>query len=131
MAKRNKATFGSILIGVLTFCLLGFSVYNGLTRLLVVAHEGIIMTSFLIAGGLLGLFMGIKYPLFIETFSFAITILIAIQGWWDISYDIQNGINDGRVLAASSAVAIFLLNTFTGKLRVGTAKKVIKKELRA
>jgi len=127
--RRNGTTPGSIAIGLLTFGLLGFSIYNGLLRLGVITSNTFILTFLLGAGTMLGLFLGIRFPILTETLSFAITALVAIQGTWDIIFDIQNGFADKRVLAVGVAISIFILNIFTGKLKLGTAKQQIRRTI--
>jgi len=127
--KIKKISWSSVLIGILTFGLLGFSIYNILTRTNVINLE-ILKYVFLSIGGLFGLYFGVKSPLSTELFSFGITTLIAVQAFWDTSYDIQGGIQDPRVIVGLIAVGIFILNAFTGRFRKGTAKKQLRSLLR-
>ena len=131
MKNKNNTTFGSILIGVLTFGLLGFSVYSLLTRLDLIAINTSIMTITLLTGGAIGGFLGIKYPITTEATSFAVMALIVVQSLWDATYDIQTGLLAPRVIVGGIALSIFILNIFTGKLKRGTAKKQIRRTLGA
>lgn len=126
---NGKTTVGSIVIGILTFGLLGFSLYSALLRLSVIQSNTFIMGFSIGIGAMIGLFMGIKIPIATEAISFAITSLIVVQGMWDITFDIVNGISDPRVLAAGLALSIFVLNIFTGRLKFGTAKKQIRRTI--
>lgn len=125
---KQKIVWSSILIGILTFGLLGFSVYNVLVRL------GFMQVSqiyylFISIGAIYGAYLGYKTPVKMELISFGITLLIAIQAYWDSAYDIQQGLAEPRVLTGAIAIGIFLLNTFTGTFRKGTAKKQLRKLL--
>ncbi|MBU0894861.1 MAG: hypothetical protein KKF48_02590 [Nanoarchaeota archaeon] len=129
MKRRNKKiSYSSILIGILTFGLLGFSMYNGLGRLGLIEY-GSIMYIFLSFGAILGAFLGYSKPLGTELISFAITGLIMVQATWDTIYDIQTGFSEPRVLAGIIALGIFLINTFTGRFKRGTAKKQTRRLL--
>ena len=125
----NNITIGSMLIGALTFGLLGFSIFNLLTRLDIINSIALPATLFIIVGGLLGVLAGIKYPLSVESFSFAFTALITVQAVWDATYDISDGIHAQRVMIGLIALSIFVINIFTGKLKRGTAKNQIRRTL--
>jgi len=126
---KKKITFGSILIGLLTFGLLGFSIYSLLVRLGLMTNSSVVRMVFIIIGCILGIILGIKYPITTEALSFAITSLIFVQAIWDSTYDIVGGVLDPRVLVGSIAVGIFILNVFTGELKRGTAKRQIRRTL--
>ena len=126
---NNIMTIGSILIGLLTVGLLGFSVYSLLTRLGLLAPNSLVMITIVFIGASMGVFFGIKYPITTEAVSFAITALIMIQAYWDATYDISNGFYATRVIIGIIALSIFILNMFTGRLKKGTAKKQIRRTL--
>jgi len=128
MTKKN-ITFGSILIGFLTVGLLGFSVYSGLIRLEIINSSSLLMIISITIGSIVGMLLGIKYPITTEAVSFAITAFIFSQAVWDTIYDIQKGFFAPRVIVGSIAAFIFILNIFTGELKKGTAKKQIKRTL--
>jgi len=128
MTKKN-ITFGSIIIGFLTLGLIGFSIYSGLVRLNVIEFNTPIMMTFIAIGAGVGSWMGFKYPILAEASSFALTSLIMVQATWDTIYDIQGGFADSRVAVLAFAFFLFILNMFTGKLKVGTAKKQIRRTL--
>ena len=125
--NNTNMTFGSILIGFLTLGLIGFSVYSLLTRLGIVESSFLIMIGLIFIGSVLGIVIGIKYPITTELSSFAFTSLIMIQAYWDATYDITDGIYAPRVIVGGVAATIFILNIFTGRLKKGTAKKQIRR----
>jgi len=134
MKKRNilkNVSFGSIIIGVLTLGLLGFSIYNLLVRLALINSAVGTQTLFIMIGGIFGLLAGFKYPITTEATSFAFTSLILVQAVWDSTYDIIGGFDDKRVIIGCIAIFIFALNIFTGRLKLKTAKKQIKRTLGA
>lgn len=122
---KGKISWSSILIGTLTFGLLGFAIFNQLIRLSII-NSVVLKSIFVICGVILGSYFGFKHPLGTEAWSFGITGLIFIQAWWDTSYDIT-GLTDPRVLTGGIAILIFLLNSFTGQLKKRTAKKQFRK----
>ena len=125
----KKTSYTSILIGFLTFGLLGFTLYNMFVRLDIILASMMFTSIFVGIGGLLGGFLGYKHPVATELSSFGITSLLIIQFLWDTAYDIQLGFQEPRVISGFIAVGIFLLNTFTGEFKRGTAKKQIRKLL--
>jgi len=129
--RFNNVSFGSVIIGFLTLGLLGFSIYNLLVRLDVLTGSSGIQFIFIAVGGFIGILAGIKFPVSTEALSFAYTALIAVQAIWDSTYDIIGGFGDQRVLVGGIALFIFVLNIFTGKLKMKTAKKQIKRTLGA
>jgi len=126
---KKKIIFGSIVVGVLTLGLLGFSIYSGIVRLNLINANYYIMGVLIAIGITLGLLSGIKYPVATEAGSFALTALIIVQATWDTIYDIQNGFLDSRVAVLIFAFLLFMLNMFTGKLKIGTAKKQLRRTL--
>ena len=108
--NNGKTTFGSILIGILTFGFFGFSIYNALMRLDIIMPSNLYMYGLLGIGAIIGIIFGLLLPLFTEVFSFAIMSLIVVQGVWDITYDIQQAFGDGRVKAAGLALVIIIIN---------------------
>jgi len=127
----NHASFGSVIIGILTLGLLSFSIYSLLVRLTIINGGMEIRLAFIIIGGIIGVFAGLRNPITTEALSFAFTALIIVQAMWDSTYDIVGGLDDQRVLTGSIALGIFVLNIFTGKLKRGTAKKQIKRTIGA
>lgn len=122
---KKKISYSSILIGLLTFGLLGFAIFNQLTRLEVLQTSSL-KYLFIGVGALLGGLFGYRKPVATELWSFALTGIIFVQVWWDTSYDIS-GLNDPRVFTGAIALGIFLLNSFTGKKRLKKAKKQLRK----
>jgi len=125
----KKISWSSVLIGSLTFGLLGFSIFNMLTRLDIIQTSSVLKFLLPLSFGLFGAYIGWSKPLLTELVSFGLTTLIMVQAFWDSSYDIQAGFSEPRVTAGIIALGIFLLNTFTGKFKRGTAKKQIRKLL--
>lgn len=114
------------MIGILTFGLVGFSIFNILVRLGIL-QQSHLSYIFISIGAIFGAYLGFQSPVSTELISFGITLLIAVQAFWDTAYDIQNGFQEPRVFAGIVAILIFILNTFTGVFRKGTAKKQAKK----
>jgi len=124
----RKISYSSILIGILTFGLLGAGIYSGLLRLELIDDIQTLKYSLIVIGSIFGAYFGFKKPIGTEAVSFAITGLIMVQAGWDIMKDIQSS-SDPRVMTFIIAFGIFMLNTFTGKFRKGTAKKTIRRFL--
>jgi len=121
----RKISYSSIIIGILTFGLLGAGVYSGLLRLDLIHEIQSLKYSFIVIGAIFGAYFGFKKPVGTEAWSFAITGLIIFQAGWDIMRDITNS-SDPRIITFLIAGGIFLLNTLTGKFRIKTAKKTIR-----
>jgi len=122
---KKRISYSSILIGILTFGLLGAGIHSGLIRLELINDITWLKYSMIALGGIFGGYFGFTRPIGTEAWSFAITGLILFQAGWDIMRDIQTKA-DPRVLTFLIAGGIFLINTFTGKFRKGTAKKTIR-----
>jgi hypothetical protein len=75
--------------------------------------------------GILGLLLDLKKPILTETISFVISIFVFSQILWDMSV---GDINKWKLIIGLIALGLFLLNIFTGYLRIKTAKKIIKRQ---
>ena len=129
--NKNNVSVGSILVGVLTLGLVGFSIFSLLVRLELIGSNLPLLSLFVLTGVLIGAFFGYKYAILTESLSFAFTSLIMVQSYWDATYDIQGGMMAPRVIVGLVALSIFTLNIFTGRLKMGTAKKQLRRTLGA
>ncbi len=118
-------TLGSIIVGMGALGLLGWSIGQSITRNLVESTP-LTMYGPLVFLALVGLFLAIKRPVFAEVLSYGIAVLIVFQFFWDYG---ANDLNQWRWIMFFGAVALFGVNLFSGKIKVGGGKRVVRKQL--
>jgi len=127
MARRKKNRIikpWSIVLSLLTFGFIGFTVASRLV-------EGMAITQFFfffIVGIALmtGLSFGFFAPRAAEGFSMALAFLLMVQASWDW---LVNDWSDKRSTILIISTILFLLNIFTGDLRVRFARKVAGRQI--
>jgi len=121
--KRRKFNIGdkisNTIIGVGLGALFGWYIAVILSRFL--PFDVLIYSFFIITLSLAGFYFSLRRPILTEKVAFGVTILIFSQVFWDFG---ANDWNKWRLIMSLSALALFLLNLFTGYIRVGGGKYV-------
>jgi len=122
---KNKFKITSGFIGLATGALIGWYV-SGLVSQLLNLDFNIVIYVLMIIFSIVGFVLDLKYPVLIESLSFGITVLIFFQAFWDFG---AQDWSKWRSIMSLSAFGLFILNLFTGHLKVNTAKKIIRRQL--
>ena len=128
MSKKERNEWKVItsgLTGALAGAFVGWYLSNLVNSVLII-NDLVVTIAMSILFGCIGLLLDIKKPILAETIVFAVTILVLFQATWDV---IVGDWSSSRNIIVMIAVGLFILNLFTGFLRVGTAKKIIRGQL--
>jgi len=115
---RKKFNIFSLATGVYLGLLLGWY----LSGILLGENNALII---LFSGFTFG-FFAYKKPVLIETFAYGFTILVFFQAFWDWGARDWSNWRSSMTLAA---LGLFLLNLFSGHVKIKTAKKVLRGQL--
>ena len=121
--KKTFTTLGSVIVGFLSFALLGWSIGNlveFLTKDIVSFPATYITYGFIIVFSLIGIFSGIKKPIFTELFAYGISIMLIIQFLWDFGV---LDVSSRRWTIFSISILTLIINIFSGKVKLWGAKK--------
>ena len=130
--KKFKMQLGSWFVGASTGALLGWAIGGALPTLLnrfisnIEPNSSIILYVSIIVFTLFGFLLDLKYPIFAESLSYGITLIIFTQAVWDLA---SGSWSLWKSNVALISLVIFIVNLFTGYLKVNSAKKILDRQL--
>lgn len=120
MAK--KFLISGMIIAILTGILVGWYSHSVVTPYFDFTYSWYLFMGFFIA---LFVIMEFKTPVVVELFSFSLTTYILFQASWDLA--VQDW-NMQRAYISMFSLLVFVVNLFSGHVRIKTAKKIARRQ---
>jgi len=130
--KKKSEKIGSLVVSLLFGVFLGwyastlFGVSTSLSNMLNLSVRMVTIAFSLLGLGLIG-YLGYKNPRTTELLAFIFSAFIILQVLWDSGAETTFGI--WRTIMTYAGLGLFLLNSFTGYLRLNSGLKTIRRSM--
>lgn len=123
MKKKNNTKIGSLITGFGLGVFIGWYIYGFLIDKVTFLNNAIILIVSVAVFSILFVLLAYKKPTFTEYLSYATSIFIFYQFLWDFRVGDRGEI---RWMMFIVALILFIINLFTGNVRLFGAKKTAK-----